>query len=178
MTPPEDDPAADTSSLIETPEARAERLEQEVAELQRLLDRARDDELRLLADLDNQRKRARQEAQEARAAGRTEMLRELLLLQDSIARGLASAEQGGTVESLRDGLRLIERGIADLLARQGIERIPTAGQTFDPRLHEAVGTAPATAEHPDHTIVGEARAGYRLRDQVLRPAQVIVATSE
>ncbi len=175
---PEDDPGSEAASLLETPEARAERLEQEVAELQRLVDRARDDEMRLLADLDNLRKRSRQEAQDSRIAGRTEILRELLLLQDSVARGLSSAEQGGTVESLRDGLRLIERGIADLLARQGIERIATAGQTFDPRLHEAVGTAPATAEHPDHTIVSEARAGYRLRDQVLRPAQVIVATSE
>ena len=132
----------------------------------------------MLADLDNLRKRARQESLDARATGRTDILREMLLLQDAVARGLQSAAQAGTIESLRDGLRLIERGIADLLARQGIERIATDGQTFDPHQHEAVGTAPVTAVSPEHTIVSEVRAGYRLRDQVLRPAQVIVATAE
>jgi len=184
MTHPEDDPGAhgaggaDASSLLETPEARAERLEQEVAELQRSLDRAREDELRLLADLDNLRKRSRQEVAEARAAGRTEVIRDLLLLQDAVERGLASVGEGGTVEALVAGLRLIEKGIGDLLSRHGIERIASAGQTFDPRQHEAVGTVPASAEHPDHTIAREVRPGYRLRDHILRPAQVIVATSE
>ena len=61
-----------------------------------------------------------------------------------------------------------------MLARHGVERVGAEGATFDPELHEAVGVRD-TDEAPRNTVVDVVRAGYRVGDRVLRPAQVIVS---
>jgi molecular chaperone GrpE len=61
-----------------------------------------------------------------------------------------------------------------ILARQGVTRMGSPGEQFDPERHEAMGVV-ETVEAPDHSIVEVARSGYMLGDRVLRPAQVVVA---
>jgi molecular chaperone GrpE len=64
-----------------------------------------------------------------------------------------------------------------LLERQGLTRIGTAGESFDPERHEAIGVR-ITGDWPPNTIVEVARSGWAMGDRVLRPAQVVVARAE
>jgi molecular chaperone GrpE len=64
----------------------------------------------------------------------------------------------------------------DVLTRLGVQTIPALGQTFDPRVHEAIEMV-ETTEHPDHQVIEELQHGYKLKDRLLRPAMVRVATN-
>jgi len=74
------------------------------------------------------------------------------------------------------GLRLTSWQFNQLLLQEGLQPIPAVGQPFDPRLHEAVDTV-TTTEQPDGTVLQESLKGYRLGDDVLRPARVVVAAA-
>jgi molecular chaperone GrpE len=129
--------------------------------------------LRLAADLDNSRKRARQELLEANRYAPAGLSRLLLPVLDDAERALRHAPEGTDERWLR-GVALVVQKLRDALAAAGVERIEAIGRQFDPRLHEAVGFE-TTASRPDGTVVGELRPGYRLHDRVLRPALVEVA---
>jgi molecular chaperone GrpE len=73
---------------------------------------------------------------------------------------------------------MIWQQFESFLRDQGVERIATVGQPFDPAQHEALSTVPATADTPANTIVSEVNAGYSLDGRLLRPAQVVVARAE
>ena len=75
-----------------------------------------------------------------------------------------------------DGMRLVARGMHDLLDRRGVARIDAEGQPFDPELHEALTAIPVPGVAPD-TVVQVVQAGYRFEDRVLRPAKVIVSAA-
>ena len=122
--------------------------------------------LRALADLDNYRKRAGQEIDRRVAERSEQLLLEWLQAVDSVERALRMQAS--------DGLRSVLEQMDAILARQGVERIGAEGDRFDPELHEAVAVD-QTGKAPDRTVVDVARSGYRRGDQVLRPAQVVVA---
>lgn len=147
-------------------EARLRELESELAE-------TRDRHLRLAADFDNFRKRARQEQLEMiQHAGGT-MVEKLLPFLDDLHRVLEHAPEGVDPSWLK-GLELTVQGLEGMLAEQGVSPISTVGERFDPKLHEAIGTEESD-EHPEDTIVQELRRGYRHHDRVVRPALVRVA---
>ena len=94
---------------------------------------------------------------------------------DNLERAMAievSDEQG---ESLKKGISMVLESITVALKEEGIEEIPAMGETFDPNLHQAVQTVPASEETPADTIVEVLQKGYKLQDRVLRPSMVIVA---
>lgn len=127
--------------------------------------------LRLQADMDNFRKRQVRRADEAIGSERERLLRLMLPVVDNLARAL---NHGGQYEdSLRQGVELTYRELMRLLEAEGLTRIETVGQSFDPAFHEAVATMATDAEQG--TVVEEVEAGYTLRDRLLRPARVIVA---
>src|SRR5262249_44421700 len=78
----------------------------------------------------------------------------------------------------RQGVQMMWQQFEGFLRDQGVEAIPTIGQVFDPAYHEVLSTVPATAETPANTIVTEVKAGYRIADRLLAPAQVIVAQAQ
>ena len=78
-------------------------------------------------------------------------------------------------ESLKKGISMVLESITVALKEEGIEEIPAMGETFDPNLHQAVQTVPASEETPADTIVEVLQKGYKLQDRVLRPSMVIVA---
>jgi molecular chaperone GrpE len=135
------------------------------AEVARLEDRLK----RAVADLDNYRKRSGREVERRVTESREAMLRQWLEPLDSLERAV-----GIDTGSLASGLRAVLHQMEAILARQGVERMGAAGEQFDPALHEAVGVRDVESV-PDRTIVEVVRAGYRLGDRVLRPAQVIVS---
>jgi molecular chaperone GrpE len=125
---------------------------------------------RALADLDNYRKRSARETERRIAESREAQLREWLEVVDSLERALFMQPEDPVVEGLRAVLEQMEA----VLARQGVTRMGAAGEPFDPERHEAVGIRP-TNEVPDRTVVEVARSGFNVGDQVLRPAEVVVA---
>jgi molecular chaperone GrpE len=127
--------------------------------------------LRLQAEMDNSRKRQERRATEAIVAERVRLLSLFLPVVDNLTRALNHDAQ--TDETLRQGVELTQRELLRLLEAEGVTRLETVGQSFDPEWHEAVSAVPADVE-PD-TVVEEIEAGYKLGDKLLRPAKVVVA---
>ncbi len=127
---------------------------------------------RLQADMENYRKRQARRADDAIAAEQERLLQLILPVADNLARALDHDERNE--EPLRQGVELIHRELMRLLETEGVTRLETVGQPFDPTLHEAVATLPVDTA-PD-TIVKEIEPGYKLGEKLLRPARVVVAT--
>lgn len=153
--------------------AGGEDLEARISELEAELQETRDRHLRLAADFDNFRKRARQEQLETIQYAGGAIVEKLLPFLDDLHRVLEHAPDG-IDESWLKGLELTVQNLEAMLAEQGVSRISTVGERFDPSLHEAIGTE-ESAEHPEDTILQELRRGYRHHDRVVRPALVKVA---
>jgi molecular chaperone GrpE len=128
--------------------------------------------LRALADFDNYRRRVERDRASSAQAGKREMLLPLIELVDEFDRALPHME--GVPESVSGGVAAIYRQLLNLLERQGVTPFDTVGQVFDPELHEAVGSSKNEDRAPG-TITDEVRRGYRLGEDLLRPARVRVA---
>jgi molecular chaperone GrpE len=154
-------------------DAAADPLADALADAARWKDRC----IRGAADLDNFRKRARREIEEAHRTGREDLLRDLLPVFDNLERAVAHAESATEVKSLVDGIQMVMRLYGDTLARMGIERTPGVGQPFDPAVHEAIQQM-ETDEVPPGTIAAEVLPGYRQGDRLVRAAMVVVARAK
>jgi molecular chaperone GrpE len=146
---------------------------------------------RAKADFENYRKRAAREASEAERRGRVAVARELLAPIDNLERALLSAgidphvsrsedgeapsEEVSAQEALARGLALVYGELQSALARSGVESYDPAGERFDPASSEAISTRPADDGVEAGTVVETLERGYRLDEQVLRPARVVVA---
>jgi molecular chaperone GrpE len=136
----------------------------------------RDQYLRAMAELDNVRKRARRDVAQAETRGIAKLARELLPALDNFARALdaAEAQPENRDHHLTDGIRLVQTELLSALARVGIEPDSPKGERFDPHCHEAIAQTPVEGTESG-TIVEVYSQGYRYRDDVLRPAKVVVA---
>lgn len=136
--------------------------------------RFKDQWMRVAADFDNYRKRARRDVEDSRKAGREELLKDLLPVFDNLERGVHSAQRAQDVKAVVDGLSMILRQFTEVLARVGIAKVPTTGKAFDPSVHEAIQQI-ETDEHPAGTVVAEVQPGYMQADRLVRAAMVVVA---
>lgn len=136
----------------------------------------KDQYLRAMAELDNVRKRARRDVSQAEARGIAKLARELLPALDNFARALDAAESQpeNRDHHLTDGIRLVQNELLAAFARVGIEQDSPKGEPFDPHCHEAIAQQPVEGAKSG-TIVEVYSQGYRYRDDVLRPAKVVVA---
>jgi molecular chaperone GrpE len=150
-------------------ETQVEQLKSENASL-------KDQLLRKQAEFENYRKRTDREKREARQSGRKAVLIDMLSVLDNFERALTVVSKGPEDDALRQGLELIYKQFKDTLAKLGVEPVEAVGKTFDPHLHEAV-TIEESSTHEANTVMEEFQKGYRLGDQLLRPAQVKVAAS-
>ncbi len=148
-------------------------LEARVAELESALAEARDRHLRLAADFDNYKKRARQEQLETIQHASADLIARVLPVLDDLHNVLDHKPEG-IDRSWVKGLELSVRKLEEALGTHGLQPIESVGARFDPKLHEAVGHE-ESAEHPEDTVVSELRRGYRVRDRVVRPALVKLA---
>jgi len=152
-----------------TPPADNAELQKLRSERDALLDRL----ARMQADFENSRKRAAREQQDFRDYALADAIKALLPTLDSLERALQS---GGQKSDLRSGVELIYKQLQDALIKLGLRPIPAKGEPFDPRFHEAIEMV-ETAAVPDHQIVEELQRGYKLKDRLLRPAMVKVASN-
>jgi molecular chaperone GrpE len=128
--------------------------------------------LRALADFDNYRKRVERERESTAQAGKRQLVLALLDVMDDFERALAYANTAP--ESILTGARVIYQRLRDLLQAQGVVPYTSAGQPFDPALHEAVDVLNTDQAMPG-VVLNELSHGYRWGDEVLRPARVRVA---
>jgi molecular chaperone GrpE len=132
--------------------------------------------LRAVADLENYKKRAVREKQDAARAANEALLSRLIPVLDHFDMALAAANiaSGPAVDSLKTGVAMVGSQLRSILAEAGLEEIDATGQTFDPQCHEAVSHQ-ESAEVAEGSVLQQLRKGYRFHDRLLRPATVIVA---
>ena len=133
--------------------------------------------LRTAADFDNFRKRSRKELEDARRGGREDLLRALLPVFDNLERAIQSAQRAVENKAMVDGLAMVQRQFVEALAREGITRVATVGQAFDPAVHEAIQQV-ETTEHAPGTVLAEVQAGYAQGERLVRAALVVVAKAK
>jgi molecular chaperone GrpE len=160
--------AEDQVSRTEFDQLKAER-DQLKAERDQSLDRF----ARLQAEFENARKRAEREKIEFRDYATGSVVEQFLPVLDNFELALKS---DSTAEQLRAGVELIVKQMHEILRTMHVVAIPTQGEAFDPRLHEALGSVERD-DLPDQHVAEEIRRGYRLRERLLRPALVRVVSN-
>jgi molecular chaperone GrpE len=157
----ETSPISEPASPGETERLQAER--------DQLLDRL----ARLQAEFDNYRKREARDRAEFREYSVGNTVEQFLPVLDNFQLALRSQ---GTAEQLRSGVDLIVRQMEEIVRSLGVQPVPTVETPFDPRQHEAIEMV-EREDVPDQQIIQEVRRGYKLRDRLLRPAMVRVASN-
>lgn len=161
---------------VETHKSPVEKVELEPVvrdELREELEEWRDRALRLQADMENYRKRQQRSAQDQIGHERSRLLNTFLGIVDDLERALAAPDGD---DGLRRGVELTHRAAMQLLQKEGAVAISAEHQPFDPNWHEAVATIPRNGgEVAPGTVIQVIAPGYRLDDQLLRPAKVVVA---
>jgi molecular chaperone GrpE len=153
---------------------RLDTAHKELEEAEREKTRLHDLWLRTQAESENARKRLDREAAERRASDTAERIRRLLPILDSLERAIALPGWGD--DGLRQGVALTLQQMLEVLSRDGLKPIPSKGTPFDPQFHEAVEMVPESGV-PEGTVIEEMQRGYLLRDRLIRPALVKVATA-
>jgi molecular chaperone GrpE len=159
-------PAPTAEEEVEAEETQTQ-LEQLTAERDRLLDRL----ARLQAEFENARKRAERERAEQRDFVTASAVEQFLPVVDNFELALKST---GSEKQLRSGVTLIVKQMEEILEKMQVKAVPTVGELFDPRFHEALGTVERD-DIPDQHVAEEVRRGYKIREKLLRPALVRVA---
>jgi molecular chaperone GrpE len=138
------------------------------------LEDLREQHLRLRADLENFRRRSAREQEAARAEGKRAALLPFLPVVDTLERALAT---GSSDREFYEGVAATHRLLLAALREAGAEPVESVGRPFDPRIHEAVAMVPPEGVAPG-MVAHEMRRGWRLGNDLLRPAQVVVAAAE
>ncbi len=140
------------------------------------IERLKEENLRLLAELRNVTQRAQREKAEALKYAETALAKELLPVLDDLERTLSSAADTEDAEQIIEGVRIVYEHFLKVLRHRHIKPIDTVGKPFDPDRHEALMQQPS-AEHPPNTVLEEVQRGYTMHDRVIRPAKVIVSAT-
>jgi len=143
-----------------------------MAEKNELYDRL----LRKQAELENFRKRAQREKEDFFQHASADLIRGLLPVLDGFERALRQRDPN-VPAGFYQGMELIYQELLNVLSRAGATPIETQGKLFDPHLHQAVETV-ESHRHRDQEIVEELQRGYKLKNRLLRPAIVKVATGK
>ena len=165
---PQAESDGDMLSRVELEKLKAE-YEQLKTERDQLVDRL----ARMQAEFENARKRTERERQEFRDFAVGSVVEQFLPVVDNFELALKAT---GPAEKLRSGVELIVKQMDEILKQLQVQPIATVGEEFDPRHHEALGTV-EREDMPDQHVAEEVRRGYKLRDRLLRPALVRVASN-
>jgi molecular chaperone GrpE len=163
-------------ALFEPAPEAVVRLEDELGEARSALAQATDKYLRLAAEFENFKKRSVRERTELRTRAQAELIEKLVDALDDLAR-FAHVDPAQTdAKTIHDGVDMVERKFWKQLDAVGVTRVDQVGVPFDPNVHEAVTTQPATSAAQDQTVGAVLQPGYKLGDALIRPARVVVLT--
>ena len=172
------------------PDREGDSPEKRLAAVEAERDEMKDRMLRIAADFENWKKRARKEQEDGEAKVRESVLKDILDVMDNLERAVEAygapdktkpalkAGASGAVDgaAILKGVALVLRLFQSKLERYGVKPIEAQGQPFDPRLHEAISRT-ETASVPAGNVATELQRGYRIGERLLRPSMVSVATA-
>ncbi len=152
-----------------------EPLEMQLEKAQHTIKEYWDQMMRLRAEIENNRKRAERDIENAHKYATRSLLEDLLPVVDSMEMGqAAAAADNATLESIREGSGMTMHMFMQVLEKNGLQQLDPLGEKFDPEKHQAI----SMTEAPDaesNTIVEVMQKGFLLNDRVVRPAMVVVA---
>jgi molecular chaperone GrpE len=165
--------AQDEGAAIPDDSAMAGDLEGQLAAARAEAEQYKDKYLREYADKDNYRKRLERIAEDRIRREKWDLLGKILDVVDNLDRSMRFQETMDR-ESLLQTLRMMQWQMNEVLKSEGLTPVATVGELFDPYVHEAIETV-QTDEHAAGTVVEEVRKGYKLGDEMMRPARVKVS---
>lgn len=168
---PESAKPAATPAQVEA--AATEAAGAEETQIQADMERFRDLAMRTQADFENYRKRSIREKEEAVKYANAMLIERLIPLLDNFEFGLQAARAEGS-QGVILGFEMVAKQFQEFLASVGVEPVEAEGQPFDPNLHEAVGHEPSETV-PEGVVIRQLRKGYKLRDRLIRAANVFVS---
>ena len=185
---PEDSQAAEQDTTQQTNEEQidlpdSEDAPEEGSESDQALDvaleqaqNAKDDLLRVQAEMQNLRRRTEQDIEKAHKYGQDKLCIELLAVMDNLERAqeAASNSEDEAIKAIREGVDLTVKGFADCFKKFNIETVDPLGEPFDPQLHQAMSIQENTESEPN-TVIAVMQKGYTLHGRVIRPAMVMVS---
>ncbi|MEC9344788.1 MAG: nucleotide exchange factor GrpE [Pseudomonadota bacterium] len=133
--------------------------------------------IRAMADLENTRKRAEREREDALKFGATRFARDMCEVADNLSRAIDAAPSDSQDEALKgllEGVSITQAALRQIFERHGVKLIEAEGAKFDPNLHEALTEVEVPGAEPG-TCIQVVQAGYTIQGRLLRPARVIVA---
>ena len=177
---PNSSPAGETSPSDPSEVTLPRKEYQELCNRSKELEDLRERLLRSAADFENAKKRLTRERDEFVKFSQENLIREILPALDNFERALAHAESSDSdgkknLKGLAAGIRMVLKQLGEILKNQGLKRLKTVGEIFDPHQHEAVGFVQEPGK--ENEIVEEIEAGYTLHDRLLRAAKVRVRAS-
>ena len=185
---PEDSQAAEQDTTQETNKEQGAELDtqddpEEGSESEQALEaaleqaqNAKDDLLRVQAEMQNLRRRTEQDIEKAHKYGQEKLSIELLAVMDNLERAqeAASNSEDEAIKAIREGVDLTVKGFADCFKKFNIETVDPLGEPFDPQLHQAMSMQENTESEPN-TVIAVMQKGYTLHGRVIRPAMVMVS---
>lgn len=148
----------------------------QLAQLEAEVEKYKDVALRAEAEMQNLRRRAERDVQNAHKFGTERLLQNLLPVLDSLEKAIEASEAAGQSEDdpQLEGIKLCSKLFINVLTKEGIEALDPLGEPFDPNLHEAL----SMIENPDlepNSVMTVIQKGYRLNERLVRPAKVMVS---
>jgi molecular chaperone GrpE len=144
-----------------------------LAEAEKTIEKFKEQLLRQQAEFENTRRRLQREQSQQFEFANQKLIEGLLPVLDNFDRALANP--GDSVQTLLSGIQMVQKQLADLLAQNGLTKVESLGQIFDPNKHEAVSMTAAAEGQQENEIVNVLQEGYLLKQRLIRPAMVQVA---
>jgi len=152
-------------------------LQAQIETLQAEATEAKDQALRVAAEMQNLRRRTERDVENAHKFGQEKLIRALLPVLDNFDRALSSSEAAegeDTLKSLVEGVELTRKTALDALQKHAVEILEPVGEPFDPEFHEAMAMVPSETAEPN-SVIEVLQKGYTLNGRLLRAAMVVVA---
>ena len=167
-----DEPQVEADSTEEeNKESEEERLQEEVRTL-------KEDKIRVLAEMENLRKRFDREKIDSIKYGSVNFARDILSPGDNLERALSAINQEEdhpqSIKNLIEGLKMVQKEFSSALEKNGISKINSMNEKFDPNLHQAMMEVERD-DLDEGIVVQEIQTGYMMHDRLLRPAMVGVS---
>ena len=161
-------------AVEESTQPGAEQADDALARMQEELTEAKEQQLRIQAEMQNVRRRAELDVEKAHKFGLEKFASEMRGVVDNLERALAAAGEDEATQALREGVEMTLSGLLAGLEKFQIKAIDPQGQPFDPELHQAM----SMVDNPDveaNTVIAVMQKGYTLHERLLRPAMVMVS---
>lgn len=130
--------------------------------------------LKTLADFKNYKKRQAGEIERIKDLTKGEVILKIIPVIDNFERAMCIEMNDNNFESIKKGVEMIYKQFLNILEKEGVKQFSSIGEKFDPSKHEAVGIAYDNSKE-ENTILDEVEKGYYYKDNLLRPAKVIVS---